>query len=192
MENKKKKTNLFFLISFLPAIAYWYLEATYPVKIALIGGIILSIAEISFEKIYLGHVHQISKLNFFLIIALGGISLFEENGIWFKLQPALSVWFLAGYMIYRILKGNGFFNEMMDEMQTGDTNNRLPDFILKKFEKNLIIFFLLYGALMGYLAIWSKTSYWAFFKSVGFFIVFAVFAILQVFIIRKDLKNEKK
>ncbi len=187
----KKKTNLFFLISFLPAIAYWYLEASYPVKIALTGGIIISIIEILFEKLYLGHVHQISKLNFFLIVALGGISLLEEDGIWFKLQPCLSVWFMAGYMLYRTIKGNGFFNEMLEEMNSGESQ-RLPDFILKKFEKNLIILFFLYGALMCYLAILAPTSYWAFFKSVGFLIIFVIFAIFQIFIIRKDLKNETK
>ena len=40
--NKRKikieKKN-FFLISFLPAILYWYLEENYPVKIAVIGGL---------------------------------------------------------------------------------------------------------------------------------------------------------
>ena len=112
MTQTNKKANNFFLISFLPAILYWYLETKYPVKIALIGGIVLSIAEIIFEKLYIGHVHQLSKFNFGLIVFLGGFSLIEENGVWFKLQPTLSMWAVSGYMIYKLKRGDGFFSEI--------------------------------------------------------------------------------
>jgi intracellular septation protein len=72
--SKPKNKNLF-LISFLPAVAYWYLESNYDLKTALIGGIILGVAEILFEKFFIGHVHTISKFNFYLILLLGGVDL---------------------------------------------------------------------------------------------------------------------
>ena len=113
MEQQPKKSNNFFLISFLPAILYWYLETKYPVKIALMGGIALSIGEILFEKIFTGHIHQLSRFNFFLVVFLGGFSLMEENGIWFKLQPTFSLWAVAVYMWVKLRKGSGFFKERM-------------------------------------------------------------------------------
>lgn len=184
---KTKKGNIF-LISFLPAMAYWYLEAYYPIKIALMGGILLSVLEVSFEKIYYGHVHQISKLNFFLIIFLGSLSLFEEDGVWFKMQPTFSMWAMSFYMIYKNKKGRGLFNELMEELSNAN-QKQLPEHVMKSFEKNIIILFLIYGLFMAVLAIWSPTSYWAFFKTAGFLIIFLIFGIIQMFWMRKDLKS---
>jgi intracellular septation protein len=161
-ENKPKKSNNFFLISFLPAILYWYLESQYPVKTALIGGIALSVAEILFEKFYSGHVHQLSKFNFFLIIALGGFSLMEENGIWFKLQPSLS-----------------------------PDAAHPPDFIMKSMERNMVIMFVCYGILMGVLAVWFPTSVWAFFKTAGLFVVMGIFMVVQMVLNKRAIQKAR-
>lgn len=183
---KQSKSNIF-LISFLPAVLYWYLETKYPVKIALIGGIALSIAEIIFEKFYTGHVHQLSKFNFFLILFLGGFSLMEENGIWFKLQPSLSLWAVAAYMAYKLKKGTGFMKEMMMDMNPDGP--RPPDVIMLQMERNLVILFFLYGILMGILAIWFHTSYWVFFKTAGLFIILGIFMVFQGFWNRRTMRK---
>ena len=186
-EPKPKKSNNLFLISFLPAILYWYLESQYPVKTALIGGIALSVAEVLFERFYSGHVHQLSKFNFFLIVALGGFSLFEENGIWFKLQPSLSLWAVAIYMGLKLKNGKGFFKEMMMEMRPDAVHP--PDFIMKSMEKNMVIMFIFYGILMGILAIWFPTSVWVFFKTAGLFIVMGIFMVIQMVINKRAIQK---
>lgn len=190
MEQQKKRSSNFFLISFLPAILYWYLETKYPVKIALIGGICLSIAEIVFERVFTGHVHQLSKFNFFLVIFLGGFSLMEENGIWFKLQPSFSLWAVAVYMAFKIKKGSGFFKEMMMDMKPDGP--RPPDFILQSMEKNMVWLFAFYGALMGVLALWFPTSVWAFFKTAGFFVVLGVFMVIQTILNRRAMARHNR
>ena len=188
-ETKPKKSNNFFLISFLPAILYWYLESQYPVKTALIGGIALSVAEILFEKFYSGHVHQLSKFNFFLIIALGGFSLMEENGIWFKLQPSLSLWAVSVYMGLKLKKGSGFFKEMMMEMRPDAVHP--PDFIMKSMERNMVIMFACYGILMGVLAIWFPTSVWVFFKTAGLFVVMGIFMVIQMVLNKRAIQKAR-
>lgn len=190
IDPKPKKSNNFFLISFLPAILYWYLESQYPVKTALIGGIALSVAEILFEKFYSGRVHQLSKFNFFLIIALGGFSLMEENGIWFKLQPSLSLWAVAVYMGLKLRKGKGFFKEMMEEMRP-DTPQP-PDFIMKSMERNMVIMFACYGILMGVLALWFPTSIWVFFKTAGLFVVMGIFLVIQMVLNKRAIKRVRE
>lgn len=151
------------------------------------GGIILSIAEITFEKFYSGYVHQLSKFNFFLIVALGGFSLMEENGIWFKLQPSLSLWAISLYMGFKLKTGKGFFKEMMDEMRPDAP--KPPDFIMQSMERNMVILFACYGILMGVLAIWYPTSIWVFFKTAGLFIVMGVFVIVQMILNKKAMKK---
>ena len=190
MENKSRKQNNFFLISFLPAILYWYLETKYPVKIALIGGIILSVCEIVFERLYTGHVHQLSKFNFFLIVFLGGFSLMEENGIWFKWQPTLSLWAVAAYRAWKLRAGKGFFLEMMNEMKPDSP--KPPEFIIKSMERNIVILFACYGILMGVLAIWFQTSIWAFFKTAGFFVIMGVFMVIQTVLNRRAMRKMSK
>lgn len=184
---KKKKSNHFFLISFLPAILYWYLEANYPVKIALIGGITLSVVEIVFEKLYSGHVHQLSKFNFFLIAALGGFSLMEEDGIWFKLQPALSLWAVAFYMLTRILRGESFMKEMMSEAKPDAL--LLPDLVFKSMDRNIVILFIVYGLWMGALALWGSTSLWVFSKTAGLFIVMGIYMPFQFYLNKKIMQK---
>ena len=188
-EIKPKKSNNFFLISFLPAILYWYLESQYPVKTALIGGITLSVIEVLFERFYSGHVHQLSKFNFFLIVALGGFSLMEEDGIWFKLQPSLSLWAVAAYMGLKLKNGKGFFKEMMMEMRPDAVHP--PDFIMKSMEKNMVIMFVFYGILMGIIAIWFPTSVWVFFKTAGLFIVMGIFMVIQMVINKRAIQKVK-
>lgn len=189
VDSKPKKSNHFFLISFLPAILYWYLESQYPVKVALIGGILLSVAEIIFEKLYSGYVHQLSRFNFFLIIALGGLSLMEENGIWFKLQPSLSLWAVAVYMGLKLRNGKGFFKEMMEEMRPDAPQP--PDFIMSSMERNMVIMFGLYGVLMGVLALWFPTSVWVFFKTAGLFVVMGIFLVIQMILNKRAILKAK-
>lgn len=184
MKNKKLGNNIF-LTSFLPAVAYWYLDEHYPVKIALIGGISLSILEILFEKFYNKHVHSLSKFNFFLIVFLGGISLLGENGIWFKLQPALSFWGISIFFIYRLRNGRGVFNELIESM---GQKRRPPEFLIKAMEVQITYLFIVYGILMAILAIWFPTSTWVFFKTIGLYLILGIFMGVQFFLNKKRMK----
>lgn len=183
--NKLSQKN-FFLISFLPAIAYWYLEENYPIRIAITGGLILAILEISFEYFYTKHVHTLSKFNFFLILFLGGISLLGEDGIWFKLQPAFTGVGIAGFMTYRLLAGKGLMFEMMESMPNPPP---VPDFIIRTMEKHMVFLFGGYGLFMVYVALKLSTDQWLFYKTVGFYIVFGLFGVVEIFLLRLKVKK---
>ena len=181
--NKKN----FYLFSFLPAIAYWYLEENYPIRIAVMGGLILAILEIGVEYFYTKHVHTLSKFNFFLILGLGGISLLGDEGIWFKLQPMFTGVGISLFLFYRLfIRGEGLLVEMGHSMHEGKV--ALPDFILDKMERDLAFLFFVYGSFMGVVAWRGSTDQWLFFKTVGFYIVFFLFAIIEVLLMRKSLK----
>ena len=94
----------YFLLSFLPAIAYWLLETYSTLEIALVGGIFLGLIEMGLEKKFTGHVHTISKLNVALIVVLGGVSLIAQEGIFFKLQPTFTGLALASFLIFKKFK----------------------------------------------------------------------------------------
>jgi intracellular septation protein len=179
MQGKLSKN--FFLISFIPAIAYWYLEEHYPLRIAVMGGMILALIEMSVEWLWTRHVHTLSKFNFFLIAFLGGLSLIGDEGIWFKLQPAITGLGIGGFLFYRLLKGRGLLLEMMSSMQ----NELPPEFIIKGLEKHLAFLFLIYGTFMIFVATTLETSQWLFFKTIGFYIVFAFFMLFEFLWMRR-------
>jgi len=178
--------NSFFLISFLPALAYWGLESFYDLKTALIGGTILCFLEISLEKIFTKHVHSISVLNFTLIVGLGAISLIASDGIWFKLQPFFTgvIMFIA--LIYKNLKGESF---MLEVIKGFEMPQQLPESIMKTLEKHLAFFLLFYGFFMAYLAFYASTARWTFFKTIGLYLCFFVFMVFEMLLIRRKLQK---
>ncbi len=180
-----KISKKFFLLSFLPAAAYWYLEEAYPVRIALMAGLGLAFLEIALEYIFTREVHAISKFNFFLILALGGISLIGEDGIWFKLQPFFTGVLTSLYLAIKNLRGRS----LLEEMSAGMGKVPLPGFLFKQLEWHLIVFLTLYGSWMLFVAIYMETGRWLFFKTAGFYIAFFVFMIVEMFWMRLTLKK---
>ncbi|MCF8059681.1 MAG: septation protein IspZ [Bacteriovoracaceae bacterium] len=189
MTKKTLSQKNFFLISFLPAMAYWYLEENYPIRIAITGGLILAILEIGFEHFYTKHVHTLSKFNFFLILFLGGLSLLGEDGLWFKLQPAFTGVGIAGFMIFRLWKGQGLMWEMMESMPNKPA---LPAFIIQGLEKHMVFLFFGYGSFMVFVALKLTTDQWLFFKTLGFYIVFGVFFLFEMVYLRVTVKKWHK
>jgi intracellular septation protein len=183
--NSKSSSNKFFLFSFFPAIAYWYLESKYPLKIAVAGGLVLALIEISAEKIFFKHVHTLSKFNFFLLLFLGGLSLLGDDGIWFKLQPFFTGLVFGGVLIFYLKKGKGLMAEMMESMGKAD----LPEPIFRSLEWHVAILMISYGIFMAGIAFFTPTSTWVFFKTAGFYLVFAVFMLVEVFYMRKQMKT---
>ena len=101
MNTPKKGRAPYFLLSFIPAVAYWLLETYTTLEIALIGGIVLGIIEMILEKYFTGYVHTLSKVNISLIVILGVISLLAKEGVWFRLQPTFTGVGVAGFLIYK-------------------------------------------------------------------------------------------
>lgn len=178
------KHKNFFLISFIPAIAYWYLEENYNLQIALIGGLALAVLEIIFEKIFTKHIHSLSKMNFFLILFLGILSLIAKEGIWFKLQPTFTGIVLAAVFWIKKYRGGSFLWEMSELMP-----QRPPEFVIKDMEFHLSFFLLFYGFFMGWVALKLSTDQWLFYKTAGFYIAFFIFMILQMVFTRTKIKK---
>ena len=175
----------FFWVSFLPAAAYWYLEANYSLQIALAGGLLLAIVEMFLEWIFTKHIHTLSRFNFFLILVLGGIAFIAHEGIWFKLQPAFTGVIMGSYLLYKQKKMNSLMLEMVKLMN----KKNMPDEIILYIEKNMAIFLFFYGLFMAVVAIKFSTDLWLFFKTAGFYIVTILFFIIQIFFLKKKMRT---
>ena len=178
----------FYLLSFLPALVYWYLEENYPVRVAVSGGLILAVLEIAIEYYFTKHIHTLSKFNFFLILGLGGISLLGDEGIWFKLQPMFTGVGIAGFLFYRLfIVKKGLLLEM-SEVVKSKQNVVVPSFLMNRMERDLAGLFFVYGLFMGGIALKGSTDLWLFFKTLGFYLTFAIFVIIEMLLMRRSLR----
>lgn len=186
MQNGQKP---YFLLSFLPALAYWYLETYYTLETALIGGIVLGIIEMALEKKFTGHVHTLSKLNIALIVILGGVSLVAKEGVWFKLQPTFTGLALSSYLVFKKIKKQSMMLEMLNDFKQKPP---LPPEIYKKMEWHMCLFLIGFAFFMAWVALKESTATWLFWKTGGFYIAFGGFMILEMIFIRFTAGSLKK
>lgn len=179
----------FFLLSFLPAFAYWYLETYYTLEVALLGGIVLGAIEMLVEKKFTGHVHTLSKLNLILILVLGGISLAAKEGVFFKLQPALTGVALSAFLIYKRVRGQSLFLEMLEDMKQRPP---LPPDTYKQMEWHVCLFLLAFAGFMAWVALKETTATWLFWKTGGFYLAFGGFMVGELLYLRFILRRLRR
>lgn len=179
----------YFLLSFLPALAYWFLETYYTLEIALIGGIFLGVIEMILEKKFTGHIHTLSKLNLVLIVVLGGISLLAKEGLFFKLQPTFTGIALAGFLLFKKIKNQSLMLDMLNDLKQKPP---LPETVYKTMESHLCFFLFVFAGFMAWIAVNSETSTWLFWKTGGFYIAFGLFMVLEFIFIQFSVRRLKK
>ncbi|MGE3611358.1 MAG: septation protein IspZ [Bacteriovoracaceae bacterium] len=185
----KESSPPYFLLSFIPAVAYWALETYFSLEIALIGGILLGVLEMGLEKKFTGHVHTLSKLNLSLVIVLGFISLLAKEGVWFKLQPTLTGLSVASFLIYKKFRGQSLMFEMLVDMKQKPP---MPNEIYKMLEWHMCLFLIGFAAFMAKVAIYEDTSTWLFWKTGGFYIAFGAFMLVEMIFLTWYLRRLKK
>ncbi len=188
-KQKNRRSNVFFLLSFLPAVAYWYLESRYSIAVALVGGIGLAILEMALEKWYFKKIHGIAKLNFILIVLLGSIALWFQDGLLFKLQPFFTGVFIGPFLIWRTRRQKSFMAEVSETL--GEFNPaHYPAFLLIEGRMGMLL--LGYSLWMGFVALNFTTSQWLFFKTIGFYVVFILFILAHYRFLAKNFAEDSK
>ncbi len=141
----------------------------------------MAIVELSLEKIFTGETHALSRFNFVLILILGTIAYIGQKGLWFKLQPFFTGLFMSGYLLWKLKTAEGILWEMLQV-----TGKALPPkMMILRLEKHLAFFLLFYGIFMAGLAIFASTAVWAFFKTIGLYIAFALFMVAELLSLRR-------
>ena len=184
----QKAAPPYFLLSFIPAVAYWLLETYTSLEIALIGGILFGVVEMVLEKWFTGHVHTLSKLNISLVIVLGVISLIAQEGLWFKLQPTMTGVAVASFLIVKKCKGQSLMLEMLNDFKQ---KAPLPPEIYKLLEWHMCLFLLGFAAFMAFVAVYESTATWLFWKTGGFYIAFGGFMLGEMFFLRWFLRGKR-
>lgn len=180
----------FFFGGLLPVISFTLIEEYYGVIPGLIAAMVFGVGEIAWEYLRYKKIEKITLIGNFLVLFLGGISLFTQEGLWFKLQPAIMEFAFA-----IILIGSWVLKKPLMVVLSMKQGQQLNDFMQKKFGAitfRLGLFFIFQAILAVYAALYLSTAVWAFLKGVGIFIFMAVYLFFEVLMIRREAIKQQR
>lgn len=183
----KQQALALFFGGLLPVIAFTVIEDQYGVVAGLIAGMVFGVGEIIYEIIRHKKVSGMTWAGNGLLLGLGGISLISQDGIWFKLQPAL---FEFAFGV--ILLGSSILKKPFLLMMIEKQNPSLPAEIKEKFKGiNLrcSFFFFFHAILATYAAFYWSSWAWAMLKGAGLMGSFFVYLALEIIVIRRSIKR---
>lgn len=168
----------FFFGGVLPVIAFTLVEDSYGPFWGTAAGMAFGLGEILFEKIKYKKVSGITWTGNGLILGLGVISIISDDGIWFKLQPAL---FEAFFTLF--LWGSLVIKKPLLILMAEKQAAQIPDAakpLLKGMTFRLGLFFGLHAVVATWAAFEWTTAQWAWLKGIGLFVTFFIYLGLEI------------
>lgn len=171
----------------LPVVIFTVIEDHYGPIYGTIAAIIYGISEVLYELIKYKKVEAITWVSNGLIICLGAVSIFFNDGIWFKLQPAIMELFFALFLWGTLITKKNLFL-MMAEKQ----GQKVPEVLIPRMNGitlRLGIFFLLHAILATWAAFHWSTTNWALLKGVGVTVSMLVYVLIEAVYLRSQIRK---
>jgi intracellular septation protein len=183
----KKQMLGFFFGGLLPVIAFTLIEDHYGPLWGTVAGMSFGLGELVFEKIRYQKITAVTWIGNSMILGLGAVSIFSQNGIWFKLQPALLELFFAVFLM-----GSWSVGKPLLLMMAEKQNQNLPEMAKKNLPGMTFragIFFLIHACLATWAAFRWSTNAWALLKGVGLTVSFIFYLALEVLWLRQRARK---
>lgn len=183
---KGQALSLFFG-GLLPVIAFTVIEEKYGPQAGLIAGLIFGVGEIIYELARYKKVSQITWIGNGLLLGLGLISLFFNDGIWFKLQPAI-----MEFGMFVFLLGSWALKKPFLKIMVEKQNPEIPQIMkdsLSGITLRMALFFLAHAIIATYAAFYWSTEAWAVLKGIGLTVSMIVYMIGEMFWMRAKQRN---
>ena len=186
--NKKNALALFFG-GLLPIIAFTVIEESYGIIAGLVAGMVFGVGEIIYEWVTVRKVSMITWTSNGLILGLGGISLIFNEGLWFKLQPAILEF---GFFIF--LLGSWIMKKPFLQLMIEKQNPDAPDFVkaqLSGMTFRLSFFMLVHALIATWAAFYWSTEAWVMLKGIGLTVSMVVYMVFEILWARFKMKKKE-
>ncbi|WP_255490224.1 inner membrane-spanning protein YciB [Bdellovibrio sp. KM01] len=180
----KSKAMAVFFAGLLPVIAFTVIEDQYGTIAGLIAGMVFGVGEICFELYKHKKVQKITWIGNGLLLVLGGVSLISDEGIWFKMQPAIME---AAFAI--ALWVSWYIKKPLIVVLAEQQGQKLPEFMKTRMSGmtfRMGIFFAAHAVLATWAALHWTSNAWALLKGVGLTVSLIVYMLLEVLYIRRS------
>lgn len=171
----------------LPVIAFTVIEEKFGIIWGVIAGMVFSVGEMAWEWVRERRISSVTLGVSLMILVLGAISLWANDGIWFKLQPALSEAAFCLLLLGSLILGKPFLVAAMEKQGAvlpPPVKAAMPGLTFR-----LAIFFGLHALLATWAALHWSTSAWALLKGVGFTGSFLLYMGLEILWIRRVVRR---
>ncbi|MFN3453857.1 MAG: inner membrane-spanning protein YciB [Pseudobdellovibrio sp.] len=183
--NPKAKALSLLFGGVLPVIAFTVIEEYYGITAGLIAGLIFGLGELIYEYVRYKKISTMTWVGNGSLLILGAISLWLNEGIWFKLQPAILEFFMFLFLI-----GSWFlkkpFLKLMIEKQNPESPHIIKD-SMSGITLRLGFFFLIHTLIAVHAAFYWSTEAWAILKGVGLTLSMILYMVIEMYFIKKRL-----
>lgn len=199
-QQRTKALRSLFLGGILPVVAFTAIEEYYGILWGLVAGMVFGAGEIFWEWHSQRRVESMTWAGNGMILVLGFVSLFTQEGIWFKLQPALIEAVMAVILVGSVVVGKPLMNAFMAKAmkQQGvqvdlggppGSRGHLVARALSGMTARLGFFFALHAALATWAALHWSTTAWALLKGVGFTVSTLLYVLGESLVLRGRIKR---
>jgi len=180
----------FFFGGLLPIIAFSIIEDRYGPLWGTVAGMIFGVGEILYEKIRLKKVSAITWIGNLMILGLGSLSIISQDGIWFKLQPALFEFFFTALLWGSLIVKKPLLPMMAEKQGTQIHPVVLP--LMTGMTFRLGLFFAIHAAIATWAALAWTTAQWALLKGVGLTVTFVIYLGVELLWIRRCVQKSHR
>ncbi len=188
-QNKRAAFLSFFFGGLLPVIAFTLIEDNYGPVWGTVAGMVFGVGEIIFEKWRYQKVSTITWIGNLMILGLGAISIVSQDGIWFKLQPALFEAFFTALLWGSLIMKKPLLIAMAEKQGTQIPEHAKP--LMKGMTFRLGLFFAIHAVVATWAAFSWTTAQWAWLKGVGLAVTFAIYLGMELLVVRMQAGRRK-
>lgn len=196
----KQQLRAVLLGGLLPVIVFSVIEDRYGTVAGLVAGMIFGVGEIAYEWIKLKKVDAVTWAGNGMILVLGGVSLFTNEGVWFKLQPAIieaatAVIFCGSVLVKRPLMAGLLKKQLAANAREAPAQPlELAPWLIPLLSGATFrfgVFFGAHAALATWAALHWSTAAWAALKGIGFTGTFILYGLLEGWGLRRAIARRR-
>ncbi len=181
-------------LGLLPVIIFWFFEEKFGTMWGLVAAVVWAIGECLYEYIRNRTIDKMTFMSTALVVVLGGVSFFLDKSIFFKFQPVITEVLFAGILFWQSRKENSWLFQMAVKSKPEAFKSADP-LVQEKQKKmfarmtlSLEIFLVIHAVFLGIVAWYGSTGQWAFWKGVGFYVLFLVWFGVEYLVMRTKSK----
>ena len=181
MQNQRIQLLKKLLPGFIPLFAFIAIDEIWGTKAGLIAALVIGLFELGWIGFKEKRFDRFVLVDTLLLLVLGGVSIWLDNDIFFKLKPALVELVLCGVLAFsafskinivalmskRYMKGMEFTDGQMSQMRTS--------------LKLMFFVFFVHTILVFYASFYMSNEAWAFISGGLFYLLFGVVFAIEFF-----------
>ncbi|MCM2279569.1 MAG: septation protein IspZ [Oligoflexia bacterium] len=176
----------------LPVVAFTVIEELWGIAWGVVAGMVFGLGEVLYEWLRFRKVSPLTWGGNGMIVTLGLVSLFTQDGIWFKLQPAI----LEGVMALALWGSCLAGAPLLAVLGRRQLPAGLPEAALARIGValngltwRLGLFFALHAGLAVWAALAWSTAAWGLLKGAGFTLSLVIYMAAEAVVLRRDARR---